>query len=339
MSVIDGTILLKNNDCYKRAQKMTPKGIIVHSTGANNPNLSRYIGPDDGVIGKNLYNNHWNRGGMDVCVHGFLGKDKNGVVRFYQTLPFNYCCWGCGSGSKGSYNYNPAYIQFEICEDGLTNRTYFDAVYNKAVEVCAYLCKTYNISPDNVVGHKEAHAKGYASNHADPDHWFTKFGKSMNDFRNSVRSKIGCVIVTPPVIKNATTTTRSGFLRKNPWYDDLGGTSPKICSVPQGVKVTYITDDDWGWGKVTYGNQTGWIQNNRLDKKGISVWRTATFTQNVVCYKVGDNSTKKSFRKGDTAAFICQLDTGKFAGRRVISSGADYFVFPEYIRVGSKRTQ
>lgn len=39
---------------------------------ANNPNLKRYVGPDDGLLGKNQYNNHWNQdkpGGRQVCVH------------------------------------------------------------------------------------------------------------------------------------------------------------------------------------------------------------------------------------------------------------------------------
>ena len=123
MSAIDGKILLTKNDCYKRNQKMTPKGIVVHSTGANNPNIRRYVAPDDGIIGKNDYNNDWNRSGLDVAVHAFIGKDKNGNVKCYQTLPFDICCWGVGSGSKGSYNYNPAYIQFEMCEDDLNNKT------------------------------------------------------------------------------------------------------------------------------------------------------------------------------------------------------------------------
>ena len=45
-------ILTKNN-CYKKGQKINPKGIVVHSTGANNPNLKRYVQPDDGLLGKN----------------------------------------------------------------------------------------------------------------------------------------------------------------------------------------------------------------------------------------------------------------------------------------------
>ena len=50
---------------------------MVHSTGANNPNLNRYIGPDDGLLGKNQYNNHWNQDrpdGRQVCVHGLSGN-------------------------------------------------------------------------------------------------------------------------------------------------------------------------------------------------------------------------------------------------------------------------
>ena len=98
MAAIDGKILLTNNDCYKRNARMIPRGIVVHSTGCENPNLKRYIAPDDGTLGKNDYGNDWNRGGLDVCVHAFIGKNENGEVKTYQTLPFDVCCWGCGGG-------------------------------------------------------------------------------------------------------------------------------------------------------------------------------------------------------------------------------------------------
>lgn len=197
MSIIDGKVLATKSDCYKTAQKMTPKGIVVHSTGANNPNLKRYVQPDDGNLGVNPNKNDFNRSGVDVCPHGWIGKDKNNKVKFYQTLPFNYCCWGVGSGSKGSYNYNPAYIQFEMCEDGLTDKSYCTAVYNKAVEVCIYLCKTYNISVNNIVSHHEAGQKGYGSSHVDPDNWWGKHGYTMDKFRAAVKAGLN----------NKTTTT------------------------------------------------------------------------------------------------------------------------------------
>ena len=99
------------NDCYKAGKQIVVKGLMLHSTGANNPKLSRYVGPDDGILGKNPNNNDWNRSGITKCVHGFIGKDKDGNVRTYQTLPWNYRGWHAGGKA------NDSYIGLEICED------------------------------------------------------------------------------------------------------------------------------------------------------------------------------------------------------------------------------
>lgn len=180
------------NECYKVGRKMSPKGIIVHSTGANNPYLKRYC-DNETLFGKNVYGNHWNRyrpDGGQRCCHGFIGYDINKEIKFVQTLPFDYCCWNCGSGAKGSYNFNPAYIQFEICEDDLSNKEYFEKVFSVAADLCAYLCKKYNIDIKNVISHKEAHTRGYATAHVDPDHWLIRFGKTMSDFRRIVTDRL-----------------------------------------------------------------------------------------------------------------------------------------------------
>lgn len=180
--------ILTNNDCYKKGVTINPIGIVVHSTGANNPHLKRYVQPDDGKLGKNVNNNHWNMSGTKACVHAFIGKLADGTIATYQTLPWNYKSWGCGTGAKGSYN--GTHIQFEICEDGLTDESYFRKVYQEAVELCAYLIKCYpSIKIENVVCHQEAHQRGYASNHIDAVHWFSKFGKSMDDFRKAVAAQ------------------------------------------------------------------------------------------------------------------------------------------------------
>ena len=55
---------LTENECYKVGRKHTVKGIMVHSTGCNNPNVAMYL-------------NYWNQlrpGGRQVCVHAFIGK-------------------------------------------------------------------------------------------------------------------------------------------------------------------------------------------------------------------------------------------------------------------------
>jgi N-acetylmuramoyl-L-alanine amidase len=195
--------ILTNNACYKAGRTIVPKGIMVHSTGANNPNLKRYVGPDDGLLGKNQYNNHWNQdkpGGRQVCVHAFIGKLADGTIATYQTLPWNHRGWHGGSGSKGSIN--DTHIGFEICEDGLSDSTYFNKVYREAVELCVYLCKLYGLTEKSIICHSEGHKLGIASNHGDVMHWFPKHGKSMDTFRADVKSGlIPDIPVEPPAPK------------------------------------------------------------------------------------------------------------------------------------------
>ncbi|RBP44694.1 N-acetylmuramoyl-L-alanine amidase [Garciella nitratireducens] len=177
-------LILTENACYKAGKKITPKGIMVHSTGANNPYLRRYVGPDDGQLGVNEYNNHWNQdrpGGRQVCVHAFIGKLKDGSIATYQTLPWNHRGWHTGGKA------NDTHIGFEICEDGLTDASYFNAVYKEAVELCVYLCKLYNLTEKDIIGHYEGYQRGIASNHGDPRNWFPKHGKSMDTFRADVK--------------------------------------------------------------------------------------------------------------------------------------------------------
>lgn len=180
-------LILTDNACFKSGKTIIPKGIMVHSTGVNNPWLKRYVGPDDGLLGKNQYNNHWNQdkpGGRQVCVHAFIGKLANGTVATYQTLPWNHRGWHCGSGSKGSGN--DTHISFEICEDGLTYAIYFNKVYTESVELCVYLCKQYGLTEKDIIGHYEGYQKGISSNHGDPKNWFPKHGKSMDALRAEV---------------------------------------------------------------------------------------------------------------------------------------------------------
>lgn len=198
---------MTENPCYQAGRKIKPSGIVVHSTGANNPYIKRYVNPDDGVLGKNQYNNHWNKQTATKCVHAFIGKVADGSLKVYQTLPWNHRCWGVGSGSKGSYN--STHIQFEICEDGLTNETYYSEAFSLAKELCAFLCAEYGISPDNIVGHYEAAQAGYGSNHGDPRNWQQKFGGSMNQFRADVKTMLGQVEGSTVVAKPTETTAQT----------------------------------------------------------------------------------------------------------------------------------
>lgn len=228
---------------------------MVHSTGANNPWLKRYV-PDDGRLGHNQYNNHWNMSGVGACVHGFIGKMADGTVATYQTLPWNWRGWHAAGSA------NNTHISFEICEDGLTDATYFRTVFNEAAELCAYLCKMYNFNPlTDIVCHSEGHKLGIASNHGDVMHWFPKHGENMDTFRQKVyelvneefkwnESKvdyIGTVSVKNDVLN----------IRKQP---RVGATI--IGKHADGDTVNICAQTDNGWYRVEYPTiGTGYINS------------------------------------------------------------------------------
>lgn len=214
-------LIFTENACYKAGRKITVKGIMVHSTGANNPWLKRYVGPDDGKLGKNQYNNHWNTyhpGGREVCVHAFIGKLADGTIATYQTLPWDHRGWHAGGSA------NNTHIGFEICEDGLTDSTYFKKVYQEAVELCAYLCKLYGLTEKNIICHSEGYKQGIASNHGDVMHWFPKHGKNMDTFRADVKALLNAGAEKDEPVDNTTPTypekLTSGYYRvRKTWKD------------------------------------------------------------------------------------------------------------------------
>ena len=197
-----------NSTCYKGTQSMNIVGVLWHSTGANNPNLKRYVQPFEtdsnydemmALLGKNKYGNDINHIYREMGVNAWIGKLADGTTTLIQTLPWHYRPWGCGKGRNGSCN--DGWIQFEICEDGLGDKAYCDAVYKEACEITAYLCQMYSIDPHGYVErngvkvptilcHKDSHDLGFGSNHGDILHWFPKFGYNMETARDDVAKLI-----------------------------------------------------------------------------------------------------------------------------------------------------
>ena len=212
---------LVKNDCYQKyhTSALAPVGIVVHSTDPAGKALSRFVQPAAGqteglalegapvsvermlaVLGKNQHGNHWNRSGIQTCVHAFLGQLADGSLAVCQTLPWNVPCWGAGSGKNGSCNgclngkpAEPLYIQFEMIEDAGGDANYCARVYALAVELCAELMRLYpSIRLENVISHKEAHGRGCATDHGDPESWWKRcsMGVTMADLRADVAARL-----------------------------------------------------------------------------------------------------------------------------------------------------
>lgn len=279
---------MTQSTCYKGTGKMAVKGVLWHSTGANNPTLKRYVQPDDNaknrdeliaLIGKNAYGNDWNHIIRQAGLNCWIGKLADGTVTTVQVMPWDYRPWGCGSGSKGSCN--SGWIQFEICEDGLTDPVYFKKVYDEACEITAYLCKMFGIDPNGTVVangvkvptilcHADSHKLGLGSNHGDVNHWFPKHGKSMATARADVAALLGTVgkpsVVVPTTQPTTPTVSSTPYLvkvtasvlniRKQPT------TSSVVTGTIKDRGVYTIVEEASGagatrWGKLKSG--AGWI--------------------------------------------------------------------------------
>lgn len=284
---------LTENDCYKKATQEETRGVQVHSTGANNPWLRRYVQPDDGRLGVNPNGNSHNRQGGDVCASAYIGKLADGTVAVYQALPWEYRCWLSGSGSNGNAN-RMGYKGFEICEDGLKDEAYFmDAVMDKAVTLSAYLCQLGGVSPFQIMAtfdtkralavmdHRELHSAGLASNHADITHWLKNFGLNMNDFRQAVQEILddGGVEVEyvdgheesakdPPAVYPEE-TVKAVVSNPKRWLNVRSAPNGKeLFKVEKGTVVDVLAQDG-DWLQIRSGGRIGWAIAKYLTVKEV----------------------------------------------------------------------
>lgn len=180
---------------------------MLHSVGCPQPSAQVFV-------------NSWNSADKSVCVHAFIDANTGDV---YQTLPWEYRGWHCGSGPNGSGNNT--HIGVEMCEPACIRytggarftcsnveevRAAVRRTYESAVQLFAELCERFRLDPlaDGVIlSHEEGHKRGIASNHGDPVHLWNQLnmGYTMDGFRKAVKAAVGSAAVPaePAAVDNA----------------------------------------------------------------------------------------------------------------------------------------
>lgn len=264
LQIIEAT--MKNSPCYTSGREITVNGMYAHSVGC----------PCEKA--KNIINN-MNKSSAGAGVHAVIQPDG----KVYIGLPITNTAkrkairnWHCGSGSKGSGNNT--HIGVELTEpatikytgganwietgDGSNTKSVVLANYKNAVEYFALRCKELNLDPMSdgvIISHAEGHKRGYASNHGDVEHMWSKFGLTMDQFRKDVKAKMaGDEIsvtgsVTPTTTADQKINSLSGTvtviydgydglnIRNTPTYGD---NVEKIVGAGQNYKVTGISADE-----------------------------------------------------------------------------------------------
>ena len=296
----------------------TPKGILWHDTGCDNPWLKRYVQPADNnpkydelikLIGKNTYGNDWEHAEKQAGLNCWVGKLQDGTVTTLQAGPWDKRPWGCGSGSKGSLN--DTHIQWEICQDAKKDKAYFADVYEESIQLSAYLCKKFGIDPlgtiiykgikvPTICCHWDAYEMSMGSGHDDVYDWtvmydylgIPKSSTNINDpFNNEIMKRIRNDI--EKAMKDPGPTYSDGWHKiDGKWYYYKDG---------QPLKSSWIRYKGWKYYVGADGAMlTGWQTIDKLDyffyKEGHMAqdeWIDGWFL-GMDGYKMGDKGSWKS---------------------------------------------
>lgn len=313
---------MTRNDCYTANRKITPSGIMVHSTAT------------PGIMAADWFfrwNKSYAKGETDrqVCVHAFL-DDKE----VCQYLPWNHRGWHAGGTA------NNTHIGFEICEpagfkysggatmvgyDVAKNEAYFRAVWKNAVELCVLLCKMYGLNEGNIICHSEGYKKGIASNHADVMHWFPKHGESMDTFRTAVKKALASGDAVDPKPEPELAPT-PGTIGEGALVEFKAGTTryyPGSKEIPGWVISDYnhrVTQVTSGGKPVTKGKKTCVLLGRKVKKTGgaeeagINTWVATDVLSVVGSSSAGvDSFETYTVKKGDTLWGIATAKLGSGA--------------------------
>jgi hypothetical protein len=176
-----------SNGAYQAGRKINPQGCVNHSVGCAQPSVDVFF-------------NLMNKSSAGWGVNALLGDFHKGDGRILVVLPLDARPWGCGSGSKGSWNNTK--VQWEVCEpaghtyaggtmiayDVAKNQVYFDRMWKMLVAWNVYLVKKFGYDINGISDHAESYRAGYGSNHSDMGQWLPKHGKSMDALRQEVQA-------------------------------------------------------------------------------------------------------------------------------------------------------
>ena len=322
------------NDCYKEGKKLDSVSYLIVHTPAVYPTIIRALSGSGGGWKK-----RWDKPDVEKLVHGFI--DDTGV---YEFAPPDMACWHIGD-SWGNKNC----IGYELCE--LETAEEFKKVWENAASHYAALCGKYDLPPERVIGHFEAHEKGFASNHSDPEPYFARFGKTMKDFRAEVSARLSAgsgassgaeegdgspgaaKAYDPWAYARVTNLTAD-----DPLLNVRTGPGTKygvIRQLAQGNEVDVIEEYENGWAKINIVGQQGYVNAHYLDitDRGSSV-QTATVVNCTALNvrKTPNGAVSATIHKGDVVQITGSgKDSDGDTWTKIQCGNVSGYVWPKYI--------
>ena len=128
--------------------------------------------------------------------------------------------------------------------------------------------------------------------------------------------------------KKAVKTKLECPLYNKKYIDKIGKTSSVIVKIPKGATIEFIKDVGDGWSKVKYKGKTGYMVNTRLDKSGLSKYRTIVVGKGSTYRRVINSriAYKKQLDKDRQFTIICYITSGKYKGYYYMYRNSKYYL-------------
>lgn len=190
MQIIEA--LCTGNSRYKAGERLTPKGVVLHSIGTPQPDAR-------------VLRSFWDRNGSQYVVH-YMVDDR----RILRCMPDDRKCWHVGTPGNDRYlgveMGEPKEITY-VSGAGFTvgdlekARSYVNSCYKNAVWLLAKLCRQYGWDPFTAVyTHREiTRARLSRTDHVDPQHLWDGLGLGIDllRLRRDVAAELGSASPAP----------------------------------------------------------------------------------------------------------------------------------------------
>lgn len=231
--------------------------------------------------------------------------------------------------TTSSYANDRRAVTIEVASDTYAPYKVTSAAYNALIKLVADICKRNGIKQlkwstnknermNHLNGCNMTVHRDYANKSCPGDYLYGNMG--------DIAAKVNAIIGGASTVK----ITSDSKLRSKAY---CGGDSKILANLKKGTAVTHISDDGCGWSKIKAGSNTGWVQNTRLSKSGLSSYPKMKFA--VPVFKEPSTESKLLGHIDSSAAYTTRyiIESGKNAGWAEIaypnSSGVG-FVFGTY---------
>lgn len=112
------------------------------------------------------------------------------------------------------------------------------------------------------------------------------------------------------------------------FIDKVDNASRVLFTVPKGTKVQWLKDMGDGWSQVRYNGKTGYMVNTRLNKLGLSKYKTIVVGKGSTYKRVVKGKIKytKQLDKDRKFRIICYITEGKYKGYYYMYRNLKYYL-------------